>query len=44
MRAAERRDGFLLRDNLGFHWRVIYPGSWLIRWSWLRAIEARLVP
>ena len=26
------------------YWRVIYPGSWLIRWSWLRAIEARLLP
>jgi hypothetical protein len=25
------------------YWRVIYPGSWIIRWSWLRAIEARLV-
>jgi hypothetical protein len=24
------------------YWRVIYPGSWIIRWSWLRAIEARL--
>jgi len=21
------------------YWRVIYPGSWIIRWSWLRAIE-----
>jgi hypothetical protein len=26
------------------YWRVIYPGSWIIRWSWLRAIESRLVP
>ncbi len=25
------------------YWRVIYPGSWIIRWSWLRAIEARLL-
>jgi hypothetical protein len=25
------------------YWRVIYPGSWIIRWSWLRAIETRLV-
>ena len=25
------------------YWRVIYPGSWIIRWNWLRAIEARLV-
>ena len=25
------------------YWRVIYPGSWVIRWSWLRAIEARLL-
>ena len=25
------------------YWRIIYPGSWIIRWSWLRAIEARLV-
>ena len=24
------------------YWRVIYPGSWIIRWSWLRAIEARV--
>jgi hypothetical protein len=24
------------------YWRVIYPGSWIIRWSWLRAIEARI--
>ena len=24
------------------YWRVIYPGSWTIRWNWLRAIEARL--
>jgi hypothetical protein len=24
------------------YWRVIYPGSWIIRWSWLRAIETRL--
>jgi hypothetical protein len=24
------------------YWRVICPGSWLIRWSWLRAIETRL--
>ena len=23
------------------YWRVIYPGSWIIRWSWLRAIEGR---
>jgi hypothetical protein len=23
------------------YWRVIYPGSWIIRWSWLRAIERR---
>jgi len=26
------------------YWRVIYPGSWIIRWSWLRAIEMRLAP
>lgn len=26
------------------YWRVIYPGSWIIRWSWLRAIEARIAP
>jgi hypothetical protein len=25
------------------YWRIIYPGSWIIRWSWLRAIEARLI-
>lgn len=24
------------------YWRVIYPGSWIIRWNWLRAIEERL--
>ena len=24
------------------YWRVIYPGSWIIRWSWLRAVEARM--
>jgi hypothetical protein len=24
------------------YWRVIYPGSWIIRWNWLRAIEARI--
>ena len=24
------------------YWRIIYPGSWIIRWSWLRAIERRL--
>lgn len=24
------------------YWRAIFPGSWIIRWSWLRAIEARL--
>ncbi|MDQ3170346.1 MAG: hypothetical protein M3Q55_09450 [Acidobacteriota bacterium] len=23
------------------YWRAIFPGSWIIRWSWLRAIEAR---
>ena len=23
------------------YWRLIYPGSALIRWSWLRAIKAR---
>ena len=23
------------------YWRVIYPGSWLIRWTWLRAVKAR---
>jgi len=32
------------RRQFAQYWRVIYPGSWLIRWSWLRAIEARLVP
>jgi hypothetical protein len=26
------------------YWRVIYPGSWIIRWSWLRAVEARIAP
>ena len=25
------------------YWRVIYPGSWIIRWSWLRGIESRVV-
>jgi hypothetical protein len=24
------------------YWRAIYPGSAIIRWSWLRAIEARI--
>jgi hypothetical protein len=24
------------------YWRVIYPGSWITRWSWLRAIESRI--
>ena len=24
------------------YWRVIYPGSWIIRWSWLRAVESRI--
>ncbi len=24
------------------YWRAIFPGSWIIRWSWLRAIENRL--
>ncbi|MGH9312665.1 MAG: hypothetical protein ACRD09_09290 [Vicinamibacterales bacterium] len=24
------------------YWRLIYPGSWIIRWSWLRAIEDRI--
>jgi hypothetical protein len=24
------------------YWRVIYPGSWIIRWNWLKAIEARI--
>ena len=27
--------------RFAWYWRVIYPGSWIIRWSWLRAIEAR---
>ena len=26
------------------YWRVIYPGSWIIRWSWLRAVESRIAP
>jgi hypothetical protein len=26
------------------YWRVIYPGSWVIRWNWLKAIEARVNP
>ena len=26
------------------YWRVIYPGSWIIRWSWLRAVESRIEP
>jgi len=26
------------------YWRVIYPGSWIIRWSWLRAVDARIEP
>ncbi len=33
-RGTERR--------FALYWRVIYPGSWFIRWSWLRAIEARI--
>jgi hypothetical protein len=28
--------------RFALYWRVIYPGSWIIRWSWLRAIEARI--
>ena len=28
--------------RFALYWRVIYPGSWFIRWSWLRAIEARI--
>jgi hypothetical protein len=31
------------QQQFGRYWRIIYPGSWIIRWSWLRAIEARLV-
>ena len=23
------------------YWCVIYPGSWIIRWNWLKAVEAR---
>ncbi|HEX2340063.1 MAG TPA: hypothetical protein VHI98_06240 [Vicinamibacterales bacterium] len=26
------------------YWCVIYPGSWIIRWNWLKAVEARLAP
>jgi hypothetical protein len=33
-RGTERR--------FALYWRVIYPGSWFIRWTWLRAIEARI--
>jgi hypothetical protein len=30
------------RRRFARYWCVIYPGSWIIRWSWLRAIEGRL--
>jgi len=26
------------------YWRAIYPGSWIIRRSWLRAVDARIEP
>ena len=26
------------------YWCVIYPGSWIIRWNWLKAVEVRLAP
>jgi hypothetical protein len=29
------------RRKFSRYWRVIYPGSWLIRWSWLRAVRTR---
>ncbi len=29
------------RRKFSRYWRVIYPGSWLIRWSWLRAVKTR---
>jgi len=29
------------RKKFGAYWRVIYPGSWLLRVTWLRAIRAR---
>jgi len=29
------------RRKFSRYWRVIYPGSWLIRWTWLRAMRTR---
>jgi hypothetical protein len=29
------------RRRFGVYWRMIYPGSWLIRLNWLRAIRRR---
>ncbi len=29
------------RKKFAAYWRVIYPGSWLLRVTWLRAIRAR---
>jgi hypothetical protein len=29
------------RRRFSRYWRVIYPGSWLIRWNWLRAVKNR---
>jgi hypothetical protein len=29
------------RRRFGLYWRTIYPGSWLIRFMWLRAIKVR---
>jgi hypothetical protein len=29
------------RRRFSRYWRVIYPGSWLIRWTWLRAVRTR---
>lgn len=29
------------RRTFSRYWRVIYPGSWLIRWNWLRAVKNR---
>ncbi len=29
------------RRKFSGYWKVVYPGSWLIRWNWLRAVKTR---
>ena len=29
--------------KFSWYWRLIYPGSWIIRWTWLNAIRDRAI-